>query len=59
VYTQCPKALIRSHLWDPSLHRDPAELPSVGQIMELITAGELNGAEYDAAYPARLRATIY
>jgi len=59
VYTQCPKALIRSHLWDPSLHRDPSELPSVGQIMELITAGEFNGQEYDAAYPARIRETIY
>ena len=30
VYTQCPKALIRSHLWDPTRHRDPSELPSVG-----------------------------
>jgi PPOX class probable FMN-dependent enzyme len=59
VYTQCPKALMRSRLWDPSLHRDPSELPSVGQIMELITSGEFNGAEYDAAYPARVRETIY
>ena len=40
VYTQCPKALIRSKLWDPAQHRDPSELPSVGQIMEAITAGE-------------------
>jgi uncharacterized protein len=59
VYTQCPKALIRSHLWDPSMHRDPSELPSVGQIMDLITSGEFNGAEYDAAYPERIRQTIY
>lgn len=59
VFTQCPKALIRSHLWDPALYRDPSELPSVGEIMELITAGEFNGQEYDAAYPARVRETIY
>jgi uncharacterized protein len=59
VYTQCPKALVRSHLWDPARHRDAAELPSVGQIMELVTRGELDGAEYDRAYPERLRLTMY
>ena len=59
VYTQCPKALIRSHLWDASRHRDPSELPSVGQIMEAITAGAFDAAAYDAAYPERLRQTIY
>jgi uncharacterized protein len=59
VYTQCPKALIRSHLWDADRHRDPSELPSVGQIMEYITAGEFDGATYDASYPDRVRQTIY
>jgi PPOX class probable FMN-dependent enzyme len=59
VYTQCPKALIRSHLWDPERHRDPAELPTVGEIMELITSGEFDGAAYDASYPERIRQTIY
>ena len=59
VYTQCPKALIRSHLWDVSRHRDPSELPSVGEIMEAIMAGAFDGAAYDAAYPERLRQTIY
>jgi uncharacterized protein len=59
VYTQCPKALIRSNLWDPARHRTPDELPSVGQINELITAGAFDGAAYDAAYPRRVRDTIY
>ena len=59
VYTQCPKALIRSKLWDPALHRDVADLPSVGQIMERITDGEIDGAALDAAYPDRVRQTIY
>lgn len=59
VYTQCPKALIRSHLWDPSRHRDPSELPTVGQIMERITAGDFDGRAYDDGYPERLRQTIY
>jgi hypothetical protein len=59
VYTQCPKALIRSSLWDPSLFRDASELPTSGQIMELITSGEFDGAAHDAAYPQRVRETIY
>ena len=59
VYTQCPKALIRSHLWDPSRHRQPSELPSVGAILEAITAGAFDGKAHDAAYPERLRQTIY
>ena len=59
VYTQCPKALMRSRLWDPARHRDPSELPSVGDIMEVITSGVFDGKAYDDAYPQRLRETIY
>lgn len=59
VYTQCPKALIRSKLWDADGFRDPSELPTVGQINEMITNGEFDGAAYDAAYPQRVRDTIY
>jgi uncharacterized protein len=59
VYTQCPKALVRSNLWDPANHRTADELPSVGQINELITAGAFDGAAFDAAYPERIRQTIY
>lgn len=59
VYTQCPKALIRSRLWDPQQFRDPAELPTVGQINELITNGAFDGKAYDDAYPQRVRDTIY
>ena len=59
VYTQCPKALMRSHLWHSARHRDPSELPSVGDIMEVITSGVFDGKAYDDAYPERLRETIY
>jgi PPOX class probable FMN-dependent enzyme len=59
VYTQCPKALIRSHLWDPGRYRDESELPSVGDIMEAITAGAFDGKAYDEALPERIRQTIY
>jgi hypothetical protein len=59
AYTQCPKAVVRSGLWDPHRFRSPEELPSVGSIMAEITAGEVDGEAYDAAYPERLRRTLY
>ena len=59
VYTQCPKALIRGHLWDASRHLDASELPSVGEILATITAGEFDAKAYDDAYPERIRQTIY
>jgi PPOX class probable FMN-dependent enzyme len=59
VYFQCPKALIRSELWNPDKHIDRKSLPSTGKIMQDITAGTIDGAAYDAAYPERLRQTIY
>lgn len=59
VYTQCPKALIRSALWEPDAFRDPADLPSVGRIMSEISDGVFDGDAYDRAYPRRIVDTIY
>jgi len=59
VYTQCPKALVRSHLWDPAHHRDPSELPTPGQMHAEIIGETFDATEYDAAYPKRIRETIY
>jgi hypothetical protein len=59
VYFQCPKALVRSDLWNPAKHIERKALPSTGTILADITRGKVGGADYDAAYPARLKATIY
>ncbi len=59
VYTQCPKALVRSDLWNPARHVPKSALPSSGEIMQAITKGKIDGKQYDAAYPARLKETIY
>jgi PPOX class probable FMN-dependent enzyme len=59
VYFQCPKALVRSDLWNPAKHVERRSLPSSGTILADITRGKVGGAEYDAAYPERLKATIY
>jgi PPOX class probable FMN-dependent enzyme len=59
VYPQCSKALVRSKLWDPSQHIARSELPSMGSIIEAISKGDFDGKTYDAAYPERLKQTIY
>lgn len=59
VYPQCSKALVRSKLWDPSLHIARSELPSMGTIIEAISKGSFDGKSYDAAYPERVKQTIY
>ena len=59
VYFQCPKAIVRSELWNPQTHRDRKDLPSTGTILAEVTAGLINGEQYDRDYPERLRTTIY
>ena len=59
VYFQCPKALVRSRLWDPSRHVDRRSLPSTGQILAAIRPGEIDADALDRAYPERLKQTIY
>ena len=59
VYFQCPKALVRSELWNPDKHISRRALPSTGRILEDVTTGMIDGAQYDRDYPERLRTTIY
>jgi len=58
VYTQCPKALIRSHIWDPGRHLAESALPSSGEMMQALQA-DFDAAAYDREYPQRLKETIY
>jgi PPOX class probable FMN-dependent enzyme len=59
VYFQCPKALLRSRLWDPSRHVERRSLPSAGEILAAIRPGEIDAEALDRAYPERLKQTIY
>ncbi len=54
AYTQCPKALIRSDLWNSDHHVDRTTLPSSGEIMRWIKDGDFDAEGYD-----RERATRY
>ena len=47
AYTQCPKALIRSELWNPARHIERSELPSSGKILRSLTDPEFDADEYD------------
>ncbi len=54
AYTQCPKAFIRSDLWNPQRHIRRSELPSNGHIIRAILADEGFDAEtYDRERAAR------
>ncbi len=56
AFTQCSKAFIRSHLWDPSTFQDRTSLPSNGEILKVINAQsdpEFDAAVYDAERAAR------
>jgi uncharacterized protein len=59
AYTQCQKAIARSKLWDVSQHVKPSDLPTVGEMMEHLSPGSFDGKAYDAAYPERMKQTIY
>lgn len=57
-YPQCQKALVRAKLWDVSTQVGRASLPSVGEMMQRIDES-FDGKAYDAAYPERMKQTIY
>src|SRR5262249_22834270 len=59
VFFQCAKAIVRSKLWDPSLHAERSTLPTAGKILAEITDGKLGGDEHDRLAPERMKATIY
>ncbi|MHB1569033.1 MAG: pyridoxamine 5'-phosphate oxidase family protein [Solirubrobacteraceae bacterium] len=47
AYTQCPKALMRSDLWNPEHHIDRSELPRAGDIMRSLTEPEFDADGYE------------
>ncbi len=59
VYFQCPKAFVRSRLWSPEAQVPRSELPSAGDMLARLSKGSIDGGEYEKAYPARLKETLY
>jgi PPOX class probable FMN-dependent enzyme len=48
AYTQCSKALLRSHLWEPERFLTSADMPTNGEIHRAIRGGDFDAAAYDA-----------
>lgn len=59
VYFQCARALIRSELWNPALHRDAKTLPSAGQILAALSQDCVGGEKYDKEWPGRAAKTMW
>jgi len=59
VYFQCARAIVRSRLWDPERHVDPASLPTPGEILAALSDGEVGGPAYDADWPERAKTSLW
>jgi len=63
AYLHCPKAFIRSSLWDPSTWSDPQKLPSFAQMLwdQIPSAhgGAASVEDYASELQKRVRDTLY
>lgn len=59
VFFQCSRAILRSQLWNPARHVERSSLPSTGTILEALSHAEIDGRQYDADMPERLKGTMY
>lgn len=55
AFFQCGRAMLRSGLWTV----DPVSVPTAGEMLQAVTAGDIDGGKYDAELPARQRDTLY
>jgi PPOX class probable FMN-dependent enzyme len=59
VYFQCARAILRAGLWDAASQARAEGLPTPGQILAGMTAGEVGGEAYDREWPERARTTMW
>ena len=59
AYVHCPKAFIRSHLWNPAHHVERSRLPTLGEMAAVFSRGEVDAATYDREAPARYETQLY
>lgn len=55
AYTQCSKALLRSHFWDPARHTDLATMPTGGVVFRAIQGEGFDAERYDRERAERYR----
>ncbi len=56
VYAQCSRAVMRSGIWT---RNDAEGLPTLGDILADVTAGELGGGDFDADWEKRSLAALW
>ena len=59
VYFQCARAIVRSALWDGARQVHPRSLPTPGDILREMSAGEVGGEAYDREWPERAARTMW
>jgi PPOX class probable FMN-dependent enzyme len=59
VYFQCARAIKRASLWDPERRSLADGLPTPGQMLSRTSRGDIDGAAYDAEWPARAAKTMW
>ena len=58
AYTQCSKAFLRSHFWDPTLHISPNTMPTGGEIHRAIQGDQFDAQQYDKERDERYRQRV-
>jgi len=59
IYFQCARAIVRSGLWDPSLHVDLNPLPTAGKMLAELSQNAEGGPDYDAGWAERAKKTMW
>jgi len=58
AYTQCSKAFLRSHLWDPARFVAPESMPTGGEVHRAIQGDGFDAGQYDHERAERYRQRI-
>ncbi len=59
AYTQCARAILRASLWDSSKHVEKSEVPTIGEMLESVTEGQINAEEYNTNWPIRAKTSMW
>ncbi len=59
VYFQCARALKRSGLWTGKHTRQRGDVPTIGTILQALSAGAIDGVAYEADLPTRQAGSLY
>lgn len=59
IYFQCARGIVRSELWNPERHVDPATLPTPGDILASMSQARVGGRAYDEEWPERAAKSMW